>query len=172
MNNGRFNFLHAPLLWFADDTFIVLADMTFSAVNGDVIRVPVLPRVRSDGKLVRLGFLSDGGSKPMWANAIPHVGDRCDELMLAYVQHDALYTLQTIERSGVVVSIDRAYADAMLREISLYIGGDPTKVAALVDAVQWFGAEYWRSTPVDPAAVMPEATTEDFAVCPYILTPA
>lgn len=162
----RFNTSHPALLWLDSDTFQVAQWLRYQARSGDVLEIPLLHR----GAL-RLGFLTDGGSKPLWSNAI--VGDRCDELMLAYVHHDGLFVFKSVLRGGQRLYVDFAYTQHLLDEMMEICGATRTKRNVILAAVAAGGsARYAARVPCNVDTIRPDALTEDWAVLCGKFTPS
>ena len=159
---SRFSKRLILLTWLAADSFAVMEPLTYTAINGDVITCQPLLRQNADGQY-QLYFVTDLGSEPIATDVI--VGDRCGKITLASIIHDWLYRMRLVLRNGELVSIDEAYADALLREMCL----DPACSESAFEAdatyagVRAGGGWVWDSrTALDLSTVTEDNMTEDF----------
>lgn len=87
------------------------------------------------------GFLTDYASVPRIPIVFDLEGGKCDR---AAVIHDLLYT----GGSAGLLKIDRATADAVLREAIVASGWSAFTAGAFYSAVHAFGASHWKAENV------------------------
>lgn len=162
----RFNTTAPALLWVDGDTFQCAQVNRYQARNGDIFEIPILHRGGH-----RLSFLTDLGSKPLWSN--PFVGDRCDELALAYLHHDGLFWRQAVLRRGQWVRIDFDYTQRAFAEMLDVIGADNAKAFTILEAVAVGGRGTFNARkPADLHEITLQNPTEDFRVLTVNVTPS
>jgi hypothetical protein len=88
------------------------------------------------------GFITDKASIPRIPLVYDAEGGKCDK---AAVIHDLLYTLG----SAGLMKIDRATADAVLREAILASGYSQFTAAVFYAAVRMFGESHWKTPNVE-----------------------
>lgn len=161
----RFNTTAPALLWVDSDTFQCGQVLTYQARNGDMF---VIPFVHRSGRV--LSFLTDLGSKPLWSS--PFVGDRCDELTLAYIHHDGLFVFQRVLRAGQWVRIDFDYTQRALAEMMDVLGVSNAKSDTILAAVAVGGRGIFNANRAfDENEITVENPSEDFRVLTVKVTP-
>lgn len=162
----RFNTMHPVLQWVEPDTFQCGQVLTYTARNGDLF---VIPFVHRDGRV--LSFLTDLGSKPLWSN--PFVGDRCDDLTLAYIHHDGLFVFQRVLRAGNWVKIDFDYTQRALGEMMDVLGASNAKSDTILSAIAVGGRGIFNANRAfDENEITVETPSEDFRVLTVRVTPS
>jgi hypothetical protein len=111
-------------------------------------------RYQSDllGRVVEVpaGFVSDFASVPRVLGVYDLEGGKCNS---AAVVHDLLYTRGSVGE----MSIDRATADAVLREAILASGYGRITAALFYAAVRAFGESHWNLPNVEQAPDVEDA---------------
>lgn len=153
---GHFRNLPVRMFQLGDDLFCITSPFSFVRPSGSELTVPVIVR---DGK--RLGFVTDGGSKPRvfaWL-----IGSHTDEAFPAYVLHDSLYRLQPYghcERG-------RAICDTILLEAMTAARVGRIKRATIYRFVRLFGGLWFAArSPVDLSKITTQHTGPDFRLIP------
>ena len=163
---GIFNTLKPALLWVDSDTFQCGQVLRYTANNDDICEIPF---IYSNGQIISM--LTDLGSKPLWSNII--VGDRCDELTLAYVHHDGIFVRKKVLRAGAWIEVDFEYTQKLLDEMCRTLHANDLKRKEIVTAVGIGGRDMYNNRkPLDISKITTTNLTEDFAVLTVRVTPS
>ena len=167
------HFRGLPVRMFQDgaDRFVVTESFAFIRPCGNEVAVPVLTR----GKY-RLGFVTDGGSKPRIVMAI--IGTATDRYFPAYVVHDTGYRCKPYGASkrGRVI-VDTILLEAMEAIDAAEPAGSVTRAAraakraTIYRMVRIFGRFWFHGKPLNLDKITPDHTGPDFQLIPDLDRP-